>query len=625
IAARVWIGTFHGLSNQFLRKYGSWIGLKSDFQIITPSDQKKIFKQLVTLDGALDLSASEQKNILYLLGEYYRNNSWPHDRQMRHLIERYLAYIKQNGLLDFDALIIAAQALFERPEFQQEVTRNIRHVLVDEFQDTNPAQFLWIQSLLKQGSCGTFVGDDDQSIYGFRGADLSIIQTAEMMLDGLWTIKLEQNYRSTPHILNLANTVIAQNKNRLGKTLWTDNPNHRQPVVIETINEYQEAQEVCRMIHELLHRGVAHQEIAILYRSHALSRLIEAESRKYQWPYQISGGLPFFEREEIRDIMSYLQVIDNPKQSIALMRIINKPARKIGEKTQQAIMEYAEKYNVSCWESMLNLLPGFAPQAQKAIRSFCELIEELRGMAAQTQSLATFADQVIARTQLLSAYNDQDSSDQKADNLYQFHLALRDYQLESQEDQQTLLRAFLNDYLLDDRVERQTENCLTLSTCHAAKGLEWPYVFIIGAEKDYFPHEQSQDHPDMVEEERRLFYVAMTRAKKEVYFFHTRSRQKYHEMIAPKLTPFLEKIDGDLLEWRPIQKKDFTINSSIARPQQKKIITNTTQVAKILNHPILGVGNIITIDTKADAVTVNFRSLGVKVFRYSLCKDFISE
>jgi len=274
---------------------------------------------------------------------------------------------------------------------------------------------------------------------------------------------------------------------------------------------------------------------------------------------------------------------------------------------------------------MLNLLPGFAPQAQKAIRSFCELIEELRGMAAQTQSLATFADQVIARTQLLSAYNDQDSSDQKADNLYQFHLALRDYQLESQEDQQTLLRAFLNDYLLDDRVERQTENCLTLSTCHAAKGLEWPYVFIIGAEKDYFPHEQSQDHPDMVEEERRLFYVAMTRAKKEVYFFHTRSRQKYHEMIAPKLTPFLEKIDGDLLEWRPIQKKDFTINSSIARPQQKKIITNTTQVAKILNHPILGVGNIITIDTKADAVTVNFRSLGVKVFRYSLCKDFISE
>ena len=320
--------------------------------------------------------------------------------------------------------------------------------------------------------------------------------------------------------------------------MWTANSDDEKPIVVQCLNEYHEAQEVCRRIHQLLHKGVPYKDIAVLYRSNALSRLIEGEARKYQWPYQISGGLPFFDREEIRDLMSYLQVIDNPHQSNALDRIINKPARKIGQKTQDALLEYRNTYQVSYWDAMLSLLPSFPPQAQKALKEFMQLIEDLRA-AAVLLSLANLADLALAKSNLLQAYEKADQSDQKADNIYQFHLALKDYERQYVGDKDKVLTAFLNDYLLDDTQVAQVGESLVFSTCHAAKGLEWPYVFIIGAENQYFPHQQSTSAAE-IEEERRLFYVAVTRAKKQICFFQAKQRQRYNEQGRP------------LVKWRNI-------------------------------------------------------------------------
>jgi DNA helicase-2/ATP-dependent DNA helicase PcrA len=602
----------------FLRRYGQWIGVASNFQIITPSDQKKIFRDLFTLLGVPEQGSYQHKNALSILSDFYKKSEWPRDPNWRRIVELYVEQMQRDQCLDFDALIEKALLLYGRPEFQEQVVPNIYHVFVDEFQDTNPAQLRWIQSFLAKGAKATLVGDDDQSIYGFRGADVSIIQCASLTMEGLWTIKLEQNYRSTPSILNLANASISTNKKRLGKELWTANDNDELPTVVQCLNEYHEAQEVCRRIHQLLHKGVPHKEIAVLYRSNALSRLIEGEARKYQWPYQISGGLPFFDREEIRDVMSYLQIIDNPHQSNALDRIINKPARKIGQKTQDQILEYRGTYQVSYWDAMLSLLPSFAPQAQRALKDFMQMIQDLRTVSVLS-SLSDLADLILSKTNLLQSYEKSDQSDQKADNIYQFHLALKDYERQYAGDPDKILRAFLNDYLLDDtQVQAEAGSSLVFSTCHAAKGLEWPYVFIIGAEDQYFPHQQSST-PEEIEEERRLFYVAVTRAKRQLYFFHAKQRQRYHEIIAPQISPFLGEVSPDLLQWNLLKKVSKELPLSFPIPKKTGI-----NAAQYLNHPVFGKGDILEIDIPNDAIKVRFDKLGSKVFRYSLCSSLVT-
>jgi DNA helicase-2/ATP-dependent DNA helicase PcrA len=617
----IYVGTFHRISNMFLRRYGHLVGLSPTFQIITPSDQKKIFKAIFARLNHPEHGSYQHKNALGVLSAYYKKSQMPTDRHWHDVIDMYIQQMQQDQLLDFDGLIEKALLLYNHPEFQQAVVPTISHLLIDEFQDTNPAQLRWIQSFLTQGAKATLVGDDDQSIYGFRGADISIIQSASLLLEGLWTIKLEQNYRSTPSILNLANASISKNIQRLGKDLWTANSDENKPRVVECLNEYHEAQEVCRKIHQLLHTGVLHQDIAVLYRSNALSRLLEGEARKYQWPYHISGGLPFFDREEIRDIMSYLQVIDNPHQSNALDRIINKPSRKIGQKTQDTILEYRNKYQVSYWDAMLSLLLSFPPQAQKALKEFMTLIEELR-TCAQLLALPQLADLIVAKTQLLQSYVKSDQGDQKADNIYQFHLALKDYEAQYQGPPDKKLTAFLNDYLLDDTQVAELGSSLVFSTCHAAKGLEWPYVFIIGAEKEYFPHEHSQSE-EQIEEERRLFYVAVTRAKKQLIFFYAKQRQKYQEMLFPKKSPFLEEIPQHLLEWEYLKQSDGS--QGIKNYNISARTDNSSDSQRILNHPVFGKGVVLDLDFQNDVIKVRFAHLGTKVFRYSLCRGLITQ
>lgn len=621
------VGTFHGISHLFLRRYGHWIGCPRSFQIITPSDQKRLFREIFVELNQREQGSFQHKNALHILHQHNRFPSQEIPGPWQPVIQRYLERCEQEHLVDFDALILKAIALYQRPEFQEHVTSSLRHIFVDEFQDTSPQQFQWVQLLLGGGAECTFVGDDDQSIYAFRGADLSIIQQADLALPDLHTIKLEQNYRSTPAILDLANTVIAKNTGRLGKTLWTANDNDIVPKVFVCPNEYEEAQKVSSLIHQLLNQGAQYEDIAVLYRSNALSRLIEAQARKYQWPYRVSGGLPFFEREEIRDIMSYLQLIVDPHHQGAWQRVINKPARKIGAKTQEKITQHAQQYGCSNWDATLTLLPGMSGQTAAALKGFIELIEELRVLASEAR-LADLTALVLQNTQLLTAYEKAEQAESKADNLYQFQQALADFlerdPLMEGESQLDALGRFLSEYLLDDLSDQHTDqNSLVLSTCHAAKGLEWPYVIIIGAEDQLFPHEQSQTEEE-VEEERRLMYVAITRAKKQLYFVQTRQRQRYQDMTFPQLSRFLKGLGTELLQ---IEKhhnhqgpQAAHRRGTIKRPHSGQQMSQQV----FLDHPLFGRGIVEWLSPEQNLLKVRFPQEGLKTLRYSLCEPFLS-
>jgi DNA helicase-2/ATP-dependent DNA helicase PcrA len=613
-AQGVHIGTFHRLSHLFLRKYGQFIGLNTNFQIITPSDQKRIFKNIFIKLNRAETQYCNQKSALSLLSEFYHNKNVQFDPNWQPIISAYIDHCSKDSLLDFDALIDKATLLYTQEEFKKKFSGLLQHILIDEFQDTNPSQFHWIRELADPGSKITLVGDDDQSIYGFRGADVKIIQKVSSTFQDIFTIRLEQNYRSTPAILKIANQVIACNKNRLGKDLWTSNTDDLRPIVIETLDEYQEAQEVSRQIHQLLNKGAKFSEIAVLYRSNALSRLLEAEARKYHWPYRVSGGLPFFDREEIRDIMSYLQLISDPRQNNAFLRVINKPARKIGLKTQEVLIDYANRYDVALWDALLALLPTFSAATKKALQGFVELIQMLKVYTLQASSLADVTHMILQQTELLLLYKQGELSESKEDNLYEFTRALLDFQAGSPQIAVIdLLSLFLNEYLLDDSpLESKDTDCLVFSTCHGAKGLEWPYVFLIGMEKNLFPHEQSH-REDEIEEERRLFYVAITRAKKQLRISYALKRQKFNEILYPDPSPFLYEIRQEDIQW-------------IGKKNKKSLVSvKKDKTSKRVKHHIFGEGEVIMLDLSEDVITINFDRVGQKMLRYSLAQKMIQD
>lgn len=617
--SEIYVGTFHGISHLFLRRYGYWIGCPRSFQIITPSDQKRLFRDVFIELNQKEQGSFQHKNALAVLQDYYRFPKKELLPSWLAVIQRYQQRCESEHLIDFDSLILKAITLYQRPEFQEHVASSLRHLFVDEFQDTSPSQFHWVQLLLQKGADCTLVGDDDQSIYAFRGADLSIIQQADLTLPALEIIKLEQNYRSTPAILNLANAVIAQNTHRLGKNLWTVNDDAQLPQVLVCRDEYEEAEQVSKIIHKLLHQGAQYEDIAVLYRSNALSRLIETAARKYQWPYRVSGGLPFFEREEIRDMMAYLQLIVDKNHQGAWLRIINKPARKIGAKTQEKIQEHALTYQCSLWDATLMLLPSMSGQTAAALRNFIDLIEGLR-VLAENARLSDLTALILQNTQLLTAYEKAEQAESKADNLYQFQQALADFlsrdQIVEEESPLEMLARFLSEYLLDDLSDQHSQaNSIVLSTCHAAKGLEWPFVIIIGAEDQLFPHEQSQSETE-IEEERRLMYVAITRAKKQLFFIQTRQRQRYQDMIFPSPTRFLQDLPPDLL----ITSRVGAVGSS--KPAPSKHPQPAAQ-RLLLEHPLFGRGIVESANKQQNQIKVRFPQQGTKTFSYSLCEPFL--
>lgn len=552
-AQGAYVGTFHKISHLLLRRYGSYINLKTNFQIITPSDQKRMIKEGLK---ELSLTLSEKYSEAFVLRalslrhQVSQEQFWEKsDHSVGRLLQYYDDRCEKEGLVDFDKLIIKATELFKHPFVSENFCERLSHICIDEFQDTNFQQILWLEALLGTNTGLTLVGDDDQSIYRFRGSDVTLMQTAHRRFEGLELIKLEQNYRSTATIVNAASEVIAKNSLRLGKTLWTQTVSEDKIILIKGKNEFEEADGVAKAIHRLRHRGVCLSEIAILYRSNRQSRLFEAAARKYQWPYKLSGGLGFYDREEVKDILSYLQLIVDKNSTLAFSRVINKPARKIGPKSLEKISQLSKEYDLPIFEALVASQTLFKGKTLERIKEFIALIEDHEGYA-QENSLADLTSSLLARSDLISAY--KDNTEQRQDNLYELINAMIDYQekMKATVPPYQVLSEFLAEVTLatsTDKASDQGGPALSLSTIHAAKGLEWSYVFIVGVEEGLYPHQQAYKEEEQ-DEERRLFYVALTRAKKQCFLSYARYRSRGYEDYRTQPSRFLSDISPQHLQ-----------------------------------------------------------------------------
>lgn len=554
-ASQALVGTFHHVSNKLLRRYGSALNLNPNFQIITPLDQKRIIKEAIkTLKITLDNDVTES---FILKALSYRHQSqdeafWQHPtHRVARVISFYDEFCQKENSLDFDSMIIRARELFQTPFVKENFIENLNHVCVDEFQDTNYQQILWLESLLGLKTGLTLVGDDDQSIYRFRGSDVTIMQTAHNRFEGLELIKLERNYRSTSTIVRAANNIISKNKIRLGKNLWTEKKSDHKISVQEVEDENSEARKVAEKIHLLLNKKVPLSDIAILYRSNRQSRVFEGMARKFMWEYRLSGGQGFFDREEIKDVLSYLQLIVHKNSTLALSRVINKPARRIGPKSLEKIADVAQQHDLRIWDALIASQFLFKGKTQESIAQFIMTIDSHRKSLAAS-SLADLTSSLIVQIDLLSSY-DKATRDQREDNIHEFINALIDYENNAcpTTSRFELLEAFLTDVALMANAQDDNEHVpkLTLSTVHASKGLEWPYVFIVGMQDDSFPSPHSRV-PEELAEERRLFYVALTRAREQCFLSYARVRYTGYEKKRVYPSRYLNDLDSDLIEFQ---------------------------------------------------------------------------
>lgn len=573
----MWLGTFHGLAHRFLRLHWHEAGLEQNFQIIDSDDQLRLIKRIHK-----DLNLSEEQWQPKQSQHYINRNKdaglrpkqiHAHDYASKMLLQIYETYslaCKKANLVDFSELLLRAyEVLQEQPSLLEHYKQRFQHVLIDEFQDTNSLQYAWVKLLTQNSACLLVVGDDDQSIYSWRGADVENMRNLKHDFPNLHTIRLEQNYRSTSNILQVANAVIANNSNRLGKNLWTDGNAGELVSIYGAYNELEEAKYIVNKIIafkkelytqtnlslETNAQGLKLSDIAILYRSNAQSRLFEEQLINYGIQYRIYGGLRFFERAEIKDVLAYLRLVVNCHDDGALERIINVPTRGIGETTLISVREYAKHNQVSLFTSIEEMLMQkiLNSRAVSALGSFYDLINTIRSKI-NTLTLAELTDYVIKSSGLYD-YFAKDKSEKKAmrlDNLEELVHATQQFMIDNHEENNTLnlLTSFLANASLEsgEMVQAKEDNdCVQLMTLHSAKGLEFHTVFLCGLEEGLFPHAMSVNEENGLEEERRLCYVGITRARVKLYCTYAESRQWYGSSSYRKISRFLTEIPEELL------------------------------------------------------------------------------
>ena len=564
----VWLGTFHGLAHRFLRLHWQEAGFEQNFHIIDSEDQyrlvKRIQKELNLDDEKWPIKQSQafinRNKDMCLRPQHIQAK----DHITATLVKIYESYSKscrRGGLVDFAELLLRTyEVLQEQPALLAYYKRCFQHILIDEFQDTNSLQYAWIK-MLTQGSANLMVvGDDDQSIYSWRGAEVENIRYLLRDFSDVHVVRLEQNYRSTSNILQAANTVIANNQNRMGKNLWTAG-DHGEPITVySAYNEVEEAKYVINKIYAIKNSLKINKlsEIAILYRSNAQSRLFEEQLLSYGLPYRIYGGLRFFERAEIKDVLAYLRLMLNSHDDAALERIINVPTRGIGEATLAMVRSHAQQQQLPLFiaiEAMLekNMLAG---RAAAALTRFCELMNGLREQVQQ-QSLEELTKAVINASGLYD-YFAQDKNERntmRVDNLDELVNAAKQFAANNQEDSPdilSLLTNFLANAALEAGESSQTsanDDCVQLMTLHSAKGLEFNTVFLCGLEEGLFPHSMSMMNGDRkeLEEERRLCYVGITRARYKLYCTYAEKRQWHGTTHFQQMSRFLTEMPEELL------------------------------------------------------------------------------
>ncbi|MGD8191821.1 DNA helicase PcrA [Brevibacillus ginsengisoli] len=563
----IWISTFHSLCVRILRRDIDRMGISRSFSILDAGDQQNVIKQCLK-ELNLDPKKYEPRSVLAAISGaknelldpkmYEKRVGDPFTKAVSQVYELYQKKLKRNQSLDFDDLIMTTVRLFQDvPEVLEYYQKKFRYIHVDEYQDTNRAQYLLISMLAAKWRNVCCVGDADQSIYKWRGADISIILNFEKEYPEATTIKLEQNYRSTKTILEAANAVIAKNVNRKPKNLWTENPGGDKIYAFEGDSEHDEAYFIVETIKQQLATYKRFDKFAILYRTNAQSRVLEDVLIKSTIPYTIVGGLKFYDRKEIKDILAYLRLISNPDDDISLVRIINVPKRSIGDTTVEKIQAYASAHGMTMFKAIQEVgYMGLPSRTTNAIGAFGELISNLIEMSDYL-SVTELVEEVLKRTGYRDALKEEKSLEAEArlENIEEFLSVTQEFEKKSED--RTLL-AFLTDLALVADIDTlgdqeqaddvPAEGQVTLMTLHSAKGLEFPVVFLVGMEEGVFPHNRALFDDSEMEEERRLAYVGITRAEERLYLTRARMRTLFGRTNTNAASRFFNEIPGELLD-----------------------------------------------------------------------------
>jgi DNA helicase-2/ATP-dependent DNA helicase PcrA len=557
----MWIGTFHGLSHRLLRSHWKEANLAQSFQILDSEDQLRVIRRL--MKGLnMDEAYWPPKQAMWFINGHKEEGRRPKDigesndptqRELRRVYVAYEETCQRSGLVDFAELLLRAYELLrDNPAMREHYQARFRHVLVDEFQDTNRIQYAWLRQFVGPERNLFVVGDDDQSIYGWRGAKVENILKFENDFPGTHTIRLEQNYRSTGTILKAANAVIGHNTGRLGKNLWTAGE-EGEPIQFYTgYTDYDEARFVIDRIQDWVARGHARAECAILYRSNAQSRLFEERLINEGIPYRVYGGLRFFERAEIKDALAYLRLMASRHDDASFERVVNLPTRGIGAKTVDAVRERARGEKISMWDATQKLLGAteLPARAREALHGFLQLIERLAGETAGL-ALGETVELMLAGSGLIEHYKKEkgEKAESRVENLEELINAARGYEHDEAEGLDPL-SSFLAHAALEagEGQAEAWEDCVQLMSLHSAKGLEFPLVFLTGLEEGLFPHQHSLQDPVRLEEERRLCYVGMTRARQQLVLTQAELRRLHGNEHYTSPSRFLGEIPEELLQ-----------------------------------------------------------------------------
>jgi DNA helicase-2/ATP-dependent DNA helicase PcrA len=637
-AAGIWMGTFHAMSVRLLRREAEAAGLSRNFQIYDEVDRlgvvRRVMKDLRIDEkryppASIVHAISQAKNELRSPAEHAKTVGSYFADAVSRVYLRYEAYLAANEGLDFDDLILrAVRLLDEVPQVREHYQQRFHHVLVDEYQDTNHAQYVLVKRLAEKHRNLCVVGDDDQSIYGWRGADVRNILSFEKDYPDARVVMLEQNYRSTQTILDVAHHVIRSNPDRAAKRLWTEKGRGERVMVAQLYDEQEEALAVASEIQALVNRGAAGlADIAVLFRTNAQSRAVEEALLRRSIPYKLVGGVQFYERREVKDTLAYLRLVSNPQDGASLGRVINVPRRKIGDKTLAALETFAATRHCSLWDALPRAaeIPGIVPAAAHALMSFHVLISELQALSEQ-EPVDELLDQVMLRTGYRALIQDgTPPGEERWQNLMELRGLASEYSgLPPREG----LQAFLEDAALISDVDTLDEHApgVTLITLHMVKGLEFPVVFLLGMEEGLFPHRRAFDDPRGLEEERRLCYVGITRAKERLYFFHTFRRHLYGTATLNIPSRFLTDIPPELVRSAPGLPAGRTGErlpagyDAIAPAAELAPLTQRFQAGDRIQHRSFGRGQVLksTLTRTDEELIVRFETAGVKILAVSV-------
>jgi DNA helicase-2/ATP-dependent DNA helicase PcrA len=612
----MWLGTFHGLAHRLLRIHWREAGLPQSFQILDSEDQARLLRKVLK---ALDLDETRwiPREILWFINaqkdeghrpKHIKDDGDPTRRQLIKIYQAYEEACQRAGVVDFAELLLRAYELWrDNPALLQHYRTRFQHVLVDEFQDTNAIQYKWLMLLAGPEGMPFVVGDDDQSIYRWRGARVENLNQFRRDFPKAVLYKLEQNYRSTGTILKAANALIANNQGRLGKTLWTSGEDGDRVKLYAAFNERDEADFVVNRIREWVARGGARREVAVLYRSNAQSRVFEEAFLNARMPYRVYGGLRFFERAEIKDALAYLRLVSSRADDTSFERVVNLPVRGIGAKTMDLVRDTARSNSTSLWNGAIACTQGALPQrAAQALQSFMDLIDklarEVNGLELHEQ-----VDHVIQMSGLIEHFKKEkgERGEGRIENLLELVSAARGFSPETEaEAELSPLESFLAHAVLESG-EGQADpydDCVQMMTLHSAKGLEFPVVFLAGMEDGLFPHQRSVADLAGLEEERRLCYVGATRAMRQLYVTYAEQRRLYGVDTYGQPSRFIGELPPDLIE-------EIRPRLQVSRPVYVKRNTGSSSLDET-PAPNMRMGSRVRHSKFGDGVVLNFEGNG---------------